>query len=117
MNKPLKTIHRRTQQKRTPAERASSDSLENVSLIVNRILVEICNKKGLSDEVSDGNEECVIGNYRKGDFYYKLLKNLAEFCQDLVFHGRRKQLQPTPVLLPEKSHGWRSLEGCSPWGR
>ena len=24
---------------------------------------------------------------------------------------------PTPVLLPRKSHGWRSLEGCSPWGR
>ena len=24
---------------------------------------------------------------------------------------------PTPVLLPGKSHGWRSLEACSPWGR
>ena len=23
---------------------------------------------------------------------------------------------PTPVLLPRKSHGWRSLVGCSPWG-
>src|SRR5574342_389113 len=22
---------------------------------------------------------------------------------------------PTPVLLPGKSHGWRSLVGCSPW--
>ena len=21
------------------------------------------------------------------------------------------------VLLPGKSHGWRSLVGCSPWGR
>ena len=25
------------------------------------------------------------------------------------------QWHPTPVLLPGKSHGWRSLEGCSPW--
>ena len=25
-------------------------------------------------------------------------------------------LFPTPVLLPGKSHGWRSLVGCSPWG-
>ena len=25
-------------------------------------------------------------------------------------------LQPTPVLLPGKSHGQRSLVGCSPWG-
>ena len=23
---------------------------------------------------------------------------------------------PTPVLLPGKSHGWRILVGCSPWG-
>ena len=29
---------------------------------------------------------------------------------------RRKQWQPTPVLLPGKSHGRRSLVGCSPWG-
>ena len=28
----------------------------------------------------------------------------------------RRQWQPTPVLLPRKSHGWRSLMGCSPWG-
>ena len=30
---------------------------------------------------------------------------------------RRRQWHPTPVLLPGKSHGWRSLVGCSPWGR
>ena len=29
---------------------------------------------------------------------------------------RRRQCHPTPVLLPGKSHGWRSLVGCSPWG-
>ena len=29
----------------------------------------------------------------------------------------RRQWQPTPVLLPGKSHGLRSLVGCSPWGR
>ena len=36
------------------------------------------------------------------------------FC--LHFHwARRRQWHPTPVLLPGKSHGWRSLVGCSPW--
>ena len=30
--------------------------------------------------------------------------------------SRRKQWQPTPVLLPGKSHGQRSLVGCNPWG-
>ena len=29
---------------------------------------------------------------------------------------RRRQWHPTPVLLPGKSHGQRSLVGCSPWG-
>ena len=45
--------------------------------------------KGHSDEVSDGNEEHVIGNYRKGHLYYKVSKNLPEFCHDLVFGGRQ----------------------------
>ena len=30
---------------------------------------------------------------------------------------RRRQWYTTPVLLPGKSHGRRSLVGCSPWGR
>ena len=29
---------------------------------------------------------------------------------------RRRQWQATPELLPRKSHGWRSLVGCSPSG-
>ena len=29
--------------------------------------------------------------------------------------ARRRQWHSTPVLLPGKSHGWRSLVGCSPW--
>ena len=29
----------------------------------------------------------------------------------------RRQWQPTLVLLPGKSHGWRSLVGHSPWGK
>ena len=29
----------------------------------------------------------------------------------------RRKLQPTPVLLPGKSHGQRSVVGYSPWGR
>ena len=36
----------------------------------------------------------------------------------LVSHAAswRRQWHPTPVLLPGKSHGRRSLVGCSPWG-
>ena len=31
--------------------------------------------------------------------------------------SRRRQWYPTPVILPGKSHGRRSLAGYSPWGR
>ena len=35
----------------------------------------------------------------------------------LIINPSRRQWHPTPVLLPGKSHGQRSLVGCSPWGR
>ena len=51
------------------------------------------------------------------------LSNWTELRFSLVtyfIHGgtyiRRRQWQPIPVLLPGKSHGRRSLVGCSPWG-
>ena len=46
--------------------------------------------------------------------------NFRNFKDHLLYHcreeSRRRQWHPTPVLLPGKSHGRRSLEGCSPWG-
>ena len=36
---------------------------------------------------------------------------------NLYLHKEQLQWHPTPVLLPGKSHGRRSLVGCSPWGR
>ena len=36
--------------------------------------------------------------------------------RDIVPRCQRRQRHPTPVLLLGKSHGWRSLVGCSPWG-
>ena len=45
----------------------------------------------------------------------KLLIETFSWFECLPF--RRRQWHPTPVLLPGKSHGRRSLVGCSPWGR
>ena len=41
------------------------------------------------------------------------------FLRIIFLYGfvQRRQWHPTPVLLPGKSHGQRSLVGCSPWGR
>ena len=35
----------------------------------------------------------------------------------MINYNVLRQWQPTPVLLPGKPHGWRSLVGCGPWGR
>ena len=44
-----------------------------------------------------------------------------KYCYQLyvdIYHlYQRRQWHPTPVFLPWKSHGWRSLVGYSPWGR
>ena len=40
-------------------------------------------------------------------------------CRFSLWVGKipcRRKWQPTPVFLPGKSHGWKSLVGCSPWG-
>ena len=33
------------------------------------------------------------------------------------YYNLKRKWQPTPVLLPGKLHGQRSLAGYSPWGR
>ena len=45
----------------------------------------------------------------------RLPGKVSELAQARCYN-RRRQWQPTPVLLPGKSHGRRSLVGCSPWG-
>ena len=37
--------------------------------------------------------------------------------QNHCLSHRTRRWHPTPVLLPGKSHGWRSLVGYRPWGR
>ena len=45
-----------------------------------------------------------------------LFKDLFKFCLKLFEVSiQRKRWHPTQVILPGKSHGRRSLVGCSPW--
>ena len=39
---------------------------------------------------------------------------MVKFLHKVMQLMWRRKWQPTPVLLPGKSHGWRSLVGCSP---
>ena len=62
-----------------------------------------------------------MGSQRVGHDWATELNVNLHVCL-YIFKGkypvyRRRQWHPTPVLLPGKSHGQRSLVGCSPWGR
>jgi len=65
-------------------------------------------------------KEC-YKSFAVSSFAFRFLINLNLFLCTTQLHSshtlvQRRQWHPTPVLLPGKSHGWRSLVGCSPWG-
>ena len=62
----------------------------------------------------EGAANNVDGGYRPG-WYQNCLYSFGKYCT--YWPPWRRQWHPTPVLLPGKSHGWRRLVGCSPWGR
>ena len=61
---------------------------------------------------------CIVG----ASLVPQMVKNLPANAGDtgsvlgLVRSPWRREWQPTPVFLPEESHGQRSLVGYSPWG-
>ena len=63
-------------------------------------------KAFLSDQCTEIEEDNRMGKTR--DVFKKIRDTKGTF--------QRRQWHSTPVLLPRKSHGWRSLVGCSPWG-
>ena len=73
-----------------------------------------------------------VGSMKKEKYILISLKNLdakilnkmrtnqikqCTYSYVCIHINQRRQWQPPPVLLPGKSHGWKSLPGCSPWGR
>ena len=62
---------------------------------------------------------CNTTRWRKVLTYFELIHpSLLEKTFEIPLDCKgRRQWHPTPVLLPGKSHGRRSLVGCSPWGR
>ena len=46
----------------------------------------------------------------------QMVKNLPTMWEARVRSLDHKDWQPTPIFLPGKSHGQRSLEGYSSWG-
>ena len=64
---------------------------------------------------SDMTEQLTHTRYKQC-LHWALCCTRKGYLNNPIVHFRRRQWHPTPVLLPRKSHGWRSLVGCSPWG-
>ena len=54
---------------------------------------------------------------REVSLFYNFQFKIGQLSSMKLHTGKVNLWQPTPVLLPGDSHGWRSLVGCSPWGR
>ena len=58
---------------------------------------------------------------RKTKFLVYIIKAVIQLQSPCCAYFQRfsrqwgRQWHPTPVLLPGKYHGWRTLVGCSPW--
>ena len=68
--------------------------------------------EGNSYPLQDSREQLPIPGFWPREFH-----GVAKSWTQLSYLFRRRQWHPTLVLLPGKSHGRRSLMGCSPWGR
>ena len=67
--------------------------------------------------VSFGNRPEMGSVWTELSFLGQTFRFLWPFLNSLGIRSTNLQWHPTPVLLPGKSHGRRSVEGCSPWGR
>ena len=70
----------------------------------------------LSDLPSTSLPSCPLSHHSRSSLCYIAGSHQLSIFHMVVYLWRR-QRQPTPVLLPGKFHGWKSLVGCSPWDR
>ena len=77
------------------------------------------NNLGVLSRVTVLSWEWNIGAHTPRDrtIYHSPSPYVTAFVSRLLKCTWRRQWQPTAVLLPGESHGWKSLVGCGPWGR
>ena len=104
-----------------------NSTITEIKNVLEGINSRIFESEGLISELEDKMVQITSGEQNK----VKQMKRTEDSLRDLWDHiestniriigvpeeEQRRQWHPTPVLLPGKSHGPRSLVGCSLWGR
>ena len=62
-------------------------------------------------------KQMIFWNFLAFSMIQQMYSSLLFLIYSAYVRSWRRQWQPALVLLPGKSHGRRSLVGCSPWGR
>ena len=64
-------------------------------------------------------QDCILSPYLFNLCAEYIMRNVGLDNSKVGIKIARRNIKwhPTPVLLPGKSHGWRSVVGCSPWDR
>ena len=81
-------------------------------------MINDCNSVTLGGNGTPLQYSC-LENPRDGQAWWAAVYGVAQsrtLLKRLSSSSSRRQWQPAPVLLSGKSHGRRSLVGCSPWG-
>ena len=81
-------------------------------------MINDCNSVTLEGNGNPLQYSC-LENPRDGQAWWAAVYGVAQsrtLLKRLSSSSSRRQWQPAPVLLSGKSHGRRSLVGCSPWG-
>ena len=96
----------------SPAHLLPPQLQEARSIIIHILLIRKLRLKEVDRLAADHKQQFFKISHIHGNMLSNF-ENMSQMTQNnytLVRH-------PTPVLLPGKSHGWRNLVGCSPWGR
>ena len=72
---------------------------------------------GIQNTLTSGNKIHIINKGLESAHQYRRHKRQHRFDPWVGKSPWRRKWQPTAIFLPGESRGWRSLAGCSPWGR
>ena len=91
------------------------NTLEGINSRISEAEERISELKDKMVEITSEEKNKVKRMKRTEDNLRDLWDNIK--CTNILIIGVPEPWQPTPVLLPGKSHGRRILVGCSPGGR
>ena len=111
-NAKVTSLDRKHKRRKRPTE--NKDKTIKKMMRGSYMLIIILNVHGLNAPTT---KHSLAGWIQKQDLHMLSTRDSSLTFGHLQTENKGMRWHPTPVFLPGKSHGWRSLVGCSPWDR